>query len=67
MGTFAESPIVDYHVSFADRGKQNFHFLVPLKQTNGSLLFSLVPFSVYIYITVMLQFQTENRSPGDFP
>jgi hypothetical protein len=42
MGTFSETVIVDYHLSFADQGKQPSVF-VRLQQTNGSLPF---PFSV---------------------
>jgi hypothetical protein len=47
MGTFAETTIVDYHLSFADQGKQSFPFPVfRLQQTNGSCPFPLVRFSV---------------------
>ncbi len=62
MGTFVETAIVDYRLSFADNGKQTFLFLFHLQQTNRSLLFlfsvaikerklpfPLVPFSVYLY------------------
>ncbi len=31
MGTFAETAIVDYHLSFADKGKQTSIFLFPVK------------------------------------
>ncbi len=42
MGPFAETEIVDYHLSFVNPGKQ---------QTNGSLPF---PLSVYKYAEVSL-------------
>jgi hypothetical protein len=51
MAMFAETAVVDYHLSFADRGEQT-PFLFPfsaykqklpfLQQTNGSSLFPLV-------------------------
>jgi hypothetical protein len=44
MGTFAEKAIVDYYLSFADKGKQISVFRFRLQQTNGSLPF---PFSIY--------------------
>jgi hypothetical protein len=43
MGTFAETAILDYHLSLAKQEKQNFVFLFRLQQTNGSLPF-LFPF-----------------------
>ncbi len=45
MGTFAETAIFDYHLSFADQGKQN-----------SALRFCilLVPFSVYIYVCMCI-------------
>ncbi len=43
MGMFAETAIVDYHLSFAVQGKQTLVLRFPLQQTNGSLVF---PFSV---------------------
>jgi hypothetical protein len=39
MGTFAETTIVSYRLSFADQGKQTSVFRFRLQQTNGSLLF----------------------------
>jgi hypothetical protein len=36
MGTFDETAIVGYHLSFADKGKQTPVFCFCLKQTNGS-------------------------------
>ncbi len=39
MGTFDETAIVGYHLSFADKGKQTPVFCFCLKQTNGSLPF----------------------------
>jgi hypothetical protein len=39
MGMLAETAIVDYHLSFADQGKQNSVFRFSLQQTKGSLLF----------------------------
>jgi hypothetical protein len=55
MGTFAETAIVDYRLSFADRGKHlifrfclqltNWKFAVSvfcLKKTNGSCCFPLI-------------------------
>jgi hypothetical protein len=41
MGTFAETTIIDYRLSFADQGKTNFPFL--LEQTNGSLPITTQP------------------------
>jgi hypothetical protein len=60
MGTFAETAIVDYTISFADQGKKNICFQFPsaankwkfaisvflLLKTNGSCHFLLFPFSV---------------------
>jgi hypothetical protein len=54
MGMFAETAIVDYHLSFADQGKQTSVFCFLLQQTDGSLHFcfpfaenkSKLPFSV---------------------
>jgi hypothetical protein len=43
MGTYAETAIVDYHLSFAAQGKQTSVFCFLLQQTSGSLPF---PFSV---------------------
>jgi hypothetical protein len=43
MGTFAETAIVDYRLSFSDHGKQTSVFRFRLQQTNASLPF---PFSV---------------------
>jgi hypothetical protein len=64
MGTFAETAITDYHLLFADQGKQTFVFCFCLHQTNGSCSFPLVLFSVFN----MLPFQTENgkRKPRWF-
>jgi hypothetical protein len=39
MGTFAETAIVDYRLSFADQWKQTSVLRFRLQQTNGSLLF----------------------------
>jgi hypothetical protein len=39
VGTFAETAIVDYRLSFADQGKQASVFRFLLQQTDGSLLF----------------------------
>jgi hypothetical protein len=39
MGTFAETVIVDYHLSCADQGKQTTIYRFHLQQTNGSLPF----------------------------
>jgi hypothetical protein len=41
MGTFAETAIVDYRLSFADQRKQTSVFFFRLQQTNGSLQFPL--------------------------
>jgi hypothetical protein len=41
MGTFAETAIIDYHKSCADKGKQTTVFLLRFQQTNRSLPFSL--------------------------
>jgi hypothetical protein len=63
MGTFAETAIVDYRLSFANQGKQTsvFRFLFVenkrkfavavfhLQQTNESCQFPLVQFSVYTW------------------
>jgi hypothetical protein len=43
MGTFAETAIIDYCLSFADQGKQTSIFWFRLQQTNGSFPF---PFPV---------------------
>jgi hypothetical protein len=43
MGTSAETAIVDYHLFFANQGKQTSVLRFHLKQTNGSLPF---PFAV---------------------
>jgi hypothetical protein len=43
MGTFAETAIVNYHLSFADQGNQTSVFRFRLQQTNESFPF---PFSV---------------------
>jgi hypothetical protein len=43
MGMFAETAIVDYSLSFAEKGKQTSVFCFRLQQTNGSLSF---PFPV---------------------
>jgi hypothetical protein len=63
MGTFAETAIIDYHLSFADQeNKLYFMFqfaankgkfaisVFCLQQTNGSCCFLLVSFSGYKYI-----------------
>jgi hypothetical protein len=60
MGTFAETAIVDYRLSFADQGKQTsvFRFAASnkrkyavsvfrLQETNGS-----VPFSICLYLYI---------------
>jgi hypothetical protein len=39
MGTFAETAIVDYHLSFAGQGKRTPIFRFCLQQTSGSLPF----------------------------
>jgi hypothetical protein len=41
MGTFAETAIVNYRLSFADQGKQYCIFCFPLQQTNSSMWFSV--------------------------
>jgi hypothetical protein len=52
MGTFVETAIVDYDLSFADLGKQTSVFRFRLQQTKGSLPFLFaankwkLPFSV---------------------
>jgi hypothetical protein len=43
MGTFAETAIVDYHLSFTNQGKQTPIFHFALQQTSRSLSF---PFTV---------------------
>jgi hypothetical protein len=43
MGTFAETAIVNYHLSFAYQGKQTPVLLFRLQQTNESFP---VPFSI---------------------
>ncbi len=37
MGTFAETAIVDYGLSFADQGKQTSVLRFRMQQTNGGL------------------------------
>jgi hypothetical protein len=58
MGRFAETAIVDYCLSFADRlpffpfAANKWKFAVSvfhLQQTNGTLPFLLLPFSIYMY------------------
>jgi hypothetical protein len=83
MGTFAETAIVDYHLTFADQGK-TFLFRSCFQQTNASSLFPFLfaankrkfPFSLSSIFRlrnsgIMLMktwgHQTENESPGDFP
>jgi hypothetical protein len=44
MGTFAETALVDYRLSFADQGTKTFVFRFRLQETNESLPFQ---FSVY--------------------
>jgi hypothetical protein len=39
MGTFAETAIVDYHLLFADQGKQTSIFRFCFQQSNRSLPF----------------------------
>jgi hypothetical protein len=39
MGTFAETELVDYRLSFTNQGKQTSIFCFCMQQTNGSLLF----------------------------
>jgi hypothetical protein len=40
MGSFAETSIIDYHLSFGDQGKQTFVFPFPFTaRQNGSLPF----------------------------
>jgi hypothetical protein len=41
MGMFAETAIVDYHISFADQEKQTSVFRFRFQQTNISLPFPL--------------------------
>jgi hypothetical protein len=43
MGTFVETAIVNYPLSFANQGKQTSVFHFRLQQTNGNLPF---PFSI---------------------
>jgi hypothetical protein len=73
MSTFAETATVDYRLSFADQGKQTSVFRI--QQTKENCCLPLVPFflscvCVFIFISIfilMLLFQMENGSPGDFP
>jgi hypothetical protein len=72
MGTFAETAIVDYCLSFADQGKQTGVLHICLQQKNVSLPF---PFSVcskqmevaifrefrFLYTYMLTLFQTPNR------
>ncbi len=79
MGTFAETVIFDYCLSFADQGEQTSIFRLRFQQTNGSLPFLYIYAAVSIYMysifgkrTVfifMLAFQTENgkQKPGYYP
>jgi hypothetical protein len=46
MGTFAETAIVDYHLSFAER-KTNFRFPFPFAENKWKLPFPLVPLAEY--------------------
>jgi hypothetical protein len=46
MGTFAETAVVDYRLSFADQGKRTSVFRYCLQQTNGGCHFTIVQFSI---------------------
>jgi hypothetical protein len=45
MGTFAETAIIDYRLSFADLGNQTSVFRFHLEKANESL--QLLPFSIF--------------------
>jgi hypothetical protein len=81
MGTFAETAIIDYRLSFADQGKQTSAF--HLQQTSGILPFpfsenkkklplsisSIFPLQNFGNVetwTWKWRHQTENGSLGDF-
>jgi hypothetical protein len=70
VGTFAETAIVDYRLSFAVPGKQTCVFRFRLKRTNGSLpflfpfavnkwklSFSISPFSVFSWVSKEVDFR----------
>jgi hypothetical protein len=52
MGTYAETVIFDYCLSFADQGEQTSIFRLRFQQTNGSLpfLYIYAAVSIYMYI-----------------
>jgi hypothetical protein len=52
MGTFAETAIVDYRLSFADIGKQTTVFRFRLLETNTRLPFPLSVFSIETGVTI---------------
>jgi hypothetical protein len=56
MGTFAETPIVDYSLS-TDQGKQTSIFLFRLQQTNRSWPFPFSVFSQQMESAIFCQFR----------
>jgi hypothetical protein len=56
VGTFAETANVDYHLSFADQGKQTSVFRFPFCSKNGSFLFLLYICSKKTKVAVFCEF-----------
>ncbi len=73
MGTFAETAIIDYRLSFANLGKQTYVFRLHLQQTNKLPFVCLLQiyilyyiqyiFSIFPYICIYILL----FCPGDFP
>jgi hypothetical protein len=57
MGTFAETPIVDYFLLFSHQGKLTFVFQFPFALINGSLP---LPFSVCCKLKKVAVFRYHN-------
>jgi hypothetical protein len=57
MGMIAETEIIDYHLSFADQGKQTSVFHFRLQPTNRSLPFPFSICSKQTEVAVFLQFR----------
>ncbi len=75
MGTFAETPIVYYRLSFTNQGKETsvfrmytcpYIFIYLYVNINLYTVYLCVCIYIHFYIYI-LPFQTENWSPGDFP
>jgi hypothetical protein len=56
MGTFAETAIAKYCLSFADKGKQTSVFCFHLQQTDGSLQFSICSKQTHVAVFRLVPF-----------